>query len=198
MTEDLFIRLALLGGIVMGVFISATYRRRAAQAGGNVSNETEGFARHLLLRACGLIAFLSVVTYLIYPPAMSWSQFDLPPALRFAGVAIVWACLPAFYWVFRSLGNNVTGTVVTREAASLVTAGPYRWVRHPLYSMAMISWTGTCLATANGWIFFWIVAGFAILYRRTALEEAQLIERFGDAYRDYARRTGRLVPRLVG
>ena len=198
MTEDLFIRLALLGGIAMGFSISAAHRRRAALVGGSVSNETEGFVRHLLLRACGLIALLSVVAYMIYPPAMSWAQLDLSPALRFAGVAIVWACLPAFYWVFRSLGNNVTGTVVTREAASLVTAGPYRWVRHPLYSMAMISWTGTCLATANGWIFFWIVAAFTILYRRTALEEAQLIERFGDAYRDYMRRTGRLVPRLVG
>ena len=55
MTEDLFIRLALLGGMAMGFSISAAHRRRAALVGGSVSNETEGFVRHLLLRACGLI-----------------------------------------------------------------------------------------------------------------------------------------------
>ena len=57
------------------------------------------------------------------------------------------------YWVFSSLGDNVTPTVVTRSQLKLVTTGPYRWVRHPLYSVGFLSYVAFAVLAAN-----WFVA----------------------------------------
>ena len=99
-------------------------------------------------------------------------------------------------WTFRSLGKNLTDTVVTREKHTLVVHGPYRWIRHPLYSSAALLITALSLIAAN-WFFF--AAGAAVLcvlIVRTRIEEENLVARFGDSYRSYMARTGRFVPRI--
>ena len=92
--------------------------------------------------------------------------------------------------------ENLTDTVVTRKQHTLVSHGPYRWVRHPLYSSAALIVVALSLVAAN-WFFF--VAGMALLCLlvvRTRTEEANLVARFGDSYRQYMKRTGRFVPKL--
>jgi len=77
-----------------------------------------------------------------------------------------------------------------------IGTGPYRWVRHPFYSSAVLVILGNSLAAAN-WFFF--AAGslvFLLLVIRTRKEEQNLIARFGDDYRNYMQRTGPFVPRL--
>ena len=99
-------------------------------------------------------------------------------------------------WTFHNLGKNLTDTVVTRQEHSLITSGPYRWVRHPFYLAGALGALGVCLATAN---WFFAVLGAVVLiflYRRTRIEEAKLVERFGDDYRSYMQRVGRFLPRL--
>jgi protein-S-isoprenylcysteine O-methyltransferase Ste14 len=94
------------------------------------------------------------------------------------------------------LGKNLTDTVVTRTKHTLVTVGPYRWIRHPLYTSAALLVLGSSLVAAN-WFFF--VTGCVVmllLVIRTRKEEENLVARFGDDYQSYMRRTGRFVPRL--
>ena len=100
------------------------------------------------------------------------------------------------YWVFTCLGNNVSPTVVTRKNATLVTHGPYRWIRHPLYLMGLISYVGFALLAENWFIGAMAVVAFIVLNLRLPNEEAHLIERFGDEYRQYMQRTGKFMPRL--
>jgi protein-S-isoprenylcysteine O-methyltransferase Ste14 len=85
---------------------------------------------------------------------------------------------------------------VTRKEHTLVTTGPYRWVRHPLYSSAALAILANSLVAAN-W-FFLATGGvmFLLLVIRTRKEEENLLARFGDAYRKYMQRTGRFIPRL--
>ena len=140
--------------------------------------------------------WLGVFVYLINPRWMSWSQIDLPEWARWLGAGMgVLADLLA-YWVFSNLGNNVSPTVRTRSEATLVTSGPYRWVRHPLYTMGMMAYLGFALLSENWFIALMAVIGFVLLVLRTPLEEAGLIEKFGDAYRQYMTRTGRFLPKL--
>src|SRR3712207_2495835 len=100
------------------------------------------------------------------------------------------------YGIFSSLGENVTPTAGTREDHKLVTTGPYRWVRHPLYSagaalaVALNLLVGSWFTTASG------TTALTLLLMRLPKEEEELIERFGDEYREYAERTGRLFPRF--
>jgi protein-S-isoprenylcysteine O-methyltransferase Ste14 len=105
-------------------------------------------------------------------------------------------CLPLIYWVFSSLGNNVTPTVVTRHAHTLVTHGPYRWVRHPLYSVGTLAFVGFSLLSANWFTLAALIFGMPVILRRTPLEEARLIERFGEDYTRYMQTTGRFLPKL--
>jgi protein-S-isoprenylcysteine O-methyltransferase Ste14 len=106
--------------------------------------------------------------------------------------------VPLFYWLFSSLGNNITPTVAIRKDHDLVTSGPYRWVRHPLYSVGFLAFGAFSLLAANWFIFALLILAFIVLMQRTPIEERRLIEHFGDAYREYMQRTGRYLPRLKG
>ncbi|MBC8107206.1 MAG: isoprenylcysteine carboxylmethyltransferase family protein, partial [Anaerolineae bacterium] len=100
-------------------------------------------------------------------------------------------------WTFRSLGSNLTDTVVTRKQHTLVVHGPYRWIRHPLYSAAALVIPAVSLIAAN-WFFFALgITLLCILIVRTRTEEANLVARFGDSYQKYMERTGRFVPRIL-
>ena len=98
------------------------------------------------------------------------------------------------YWTLSSLGRNLTDTVVTRVEATLVTNGPYRWVRHPFYVTAALLMASVTLLTANWLIGISSMAVLAMLAIRTPKEEQMLIERFGQQYRDYMATTGRFIP----
>jgi protein-S-isoprenylcysteine O-methyltransferase Ste14 len=135
---------------------------------------------------------VGVITWLIDPAWMAWSAVALPIWLRWFGV--VTAAL--LIWTFRTLDTNLTDTVVTRKNHTLVTSGPYRWVRHSLYLAFLMAMIAESLVMAN-W-FLALTGGLTVLliFIRTAREEANLLARFGDNYRQYMETTGRFFPRL--
>src|SRR5262249_4189673 len=144
----------------------------------------------------GLAGWISLLIYIIDPAWMAWSSVLLPVWLRWVGVGVmaVSGCLAI--WTFRHLGKNITDTVVTRKEHSLVTTGPYRWVRHPFYVAAATGFIAVSLMTAS-W-FVAITGGLVLilLIIRTRKEEENLLQRFGDEYRNYMKQTRRFVPRI--
>ena len=178
----------------------AVYHRVRSQASGEMlDRRQEGLCILLTLRPCGLAAMGGLVAFVLNPAWMSWASLPLPAALRWAGVAVGLPTVALGVWTFRSLGRNITDTVVTRREHTLVTSGPYRYVRHPFYVTTALALAANALTAANWFI---ALAGFAalvllvLLVLRTATEEAKLVERFGDDYRGYMARTGRFFPRL--
>ena len=139
---------------------------------------------------------LSVVAYLINPRWMRWSSLNLPAWLRWLGAGFGATALPLSYWVFSTIGKNITSTVETRENHELVTGGPYRWVRHPLYSVGTSFFVSLSVLAANWFMGLSSLLVLVMLLVRLPKEEAKLIERFGDEYREYMKRTGRLLPRV--
>jgi protein-S-isoprenylcysteine O-methyltransferase Ste14 len=118
--------------------------------------------------------------------------------LRWIGACLaVFGVPPLLFWTFHSLGKNLTDTVVTRRDHTLVTHGPYRWVRHPFYDVLLLWVVSMSLLTANWLLALFGLTAFAMLVVRTRIEEDKLIERFGDEYREYMARTGRFLPRLT-
>ena len=187
----------LLAAVFLGaaLAISGFYRRRAERAGGTLK---EGASAGLLiaLRAVGLAALLPVVAYLVHPPWVGWARIPLPPAVRWLAGAAGIAMLPLLAWIFRSIGLNISPSHATRHGHTLVTHGPYRLVRHPLYTTGTLLSVALALLTGLWWPLAWLVPGLLLLLRRTPLEEARLVEAFGDRYLDYRERTGRYLPRL--
>lgn len=93
------------------------------------------------------------------------------------------------------LGTFGKATVVKDEQHQLITRGPYRYVRHPIYSSMILLISGYSLSffsIASTFLFVLILVPF-IMFRIKA-EEHQLIELFGDQYRKYTKRTKRIIP----
>jgi protein-S-isoprenylcysteine O-methyltransferase Ste14 len=195
MGDDQTFRIVLAIGM-LAILPIAIYRRVRSQASGeSLDRWQEGAFILFTLRPLGIAAMLSVLCFVIDPAWMSWSSVPLPAWLRWIGVAIGALGGALLVWTLKHLGENLTDTVVTRQKHMMITSGPYAYVRHPFYVSAALAFLANSLVTANWFVLVTGGLAFALLVMRCRTEEAKLIERFGDAYRDYMRRTGRFWPR---
>lgn len=183
------------------IIIVGTYRRGAEAEGGRVSaaeaRRREGLLIYIPLRLLGMLIWLGSPVYMIAPQLFEWSRMPVPTWARWAGVGLALATIPFVIWAQRSLGGNVTKTVATKQEHHLVTHGPYRWVRHPLYLAGTAFFISLSLISANWYFLAALLLGVLPLTQRTQMEEAALIERFGDEYREYMKHTGRFLPRII-
>lgn len=83
--------------------------------------------------------------------------------------------------------------MTVRATPTLVRRGPYRVVRHPIYSGLLLAITGSALATGRG-LLVAVVAGGAYFIMCVRVEEADMAAAFPDEYPEYARHTKRLIP----
>lgn len=196
MNENIFRVLAAIIFLI-GISISGYFRRKAdKETGEAVSWKDEGITMILLLRIGGIILWFSMIGYLIYPPLLTWSQIGLPEWARWLGVGIGTTCVFLIYWMFSSIGKGISPTVATRSEHKLSTSGPYRWIRHPLYTFGTLFFLSFALTADSWFIAFMAVVAILLLSIRVPNEEAHLIEKFGDDYREYMQRTGRFLPKL--
>ena len=189
-------RVSLFVVLAMMIAITAYHRIQAQAAGGSVSRRAEGVALLAMRAVFGLSIWVAIIAYLISPSSIAWSALPAADWLRWVGVGLGLLACGLLDWTLHHLGKNLTDTVVTREEATLVTSGPYRWVRHPFYVTVLLLLVSATLITANWFIGLLSIFICAFFVLRTPLEEQKLIERFGDDYRAYARRTGRFLPRI--
>ena len=100
-------------------------------------------------------------------------------------------------WARVALGRNWSGTVQLKQDHELVVVGPYRWVRHPIYTGILLGLFGTALVIGEwrGPLALALVA--AAFWFKLRHEEAWMRERFGAAYVDYMRHTKALIPGIV-
>ncbi|HEX6212653.1 MAG TPA: isoprenylcysteine carboxylmethyltransferase family protein, partial [Methylomirabilota bacterium] len=172
------------------------YRRKSDLAGGTISRAVEPAWIRASLSLAGLCLLGGLLAYIVYPRLLAWSMVQVPETVRWAGVALATTTVVTTAWVFRSLGLNVSPTVVSRAGATLVTRGPYRFIRHPLYANGAVTFLAYSLISGSWWFVAVLLAGAIPLAVRTRTEEAHLERRFGEAWRAYASRTGRFFPRI--
>jgi len=195
MSDERIFRLLLLAGFVI-IMPIGVYHRLRASTGEKLDRRQEGLFIFVALRLIGVAGIFGLIAYLINPALMAWAAVTLPAWLRWTGVCLGLIAGALIVWTFRSLGRNLTDTVVTRKEHTLVTTGPYRWIRHPFYTSAALAVLANSLTAANWFLFATGAVVFLLLVVRTWKEEENLIARFGDTYRNYRQRTGRFVPRL--
>ncbi len=187
-----------LGIFLTALTISGWRRRRACRMAGAIPRTAEP---PLLIASRLLVAlplFGGVLTFIVKPGWMAWAALEVPHWVRWVGVALGFLILPVIDWVLRTLGANVSETVLTKKDHQLVTTGPYRWVRHPLYAMGIVLFMSLGLTAANWFILLWALV--ALVWVRVVIvpgEEAQLVRVFGDAYQRYRQHAGVLWPRLL-
>jgi protein-S-isoprenylcysteine O-methyltransferase Ste14 len=196
MTSENPYRIAVVVVTVLTVAVTAYHRLQAAVSGEKISRKDEGYLFAVVLRLSGLCLFIATLAYVISPSSVKWASFPLPTWIRWLGIVTGILCSFLMYWTLNSLGKNLTDTVVTRAEATLITHGPYRWVRHPFYVTTALLMASVTVLAANWLIGAGSVLVLGLLTIRTPKEEQMLIEKFGQQYRDYMAKTGRFLPRF--
>jgi protein-S-isoprenylcysteine O-methyltransferase Ste14 len=193
--EETFRSILIISALL--VFPVAIYHRvRSQSTGESLDRWQEGAFILFTLRPIGIATMLGLFAYLINPDWMAWSSMPLPASVRWVGVGLGALGGTLLVWTLRSIGKNLTDTVVTRREHTLVTRGPYRWVRHPFYDAVLLSVIANALVAANWFLLAGGLVTFGLIVLRTAREEDRLLARFGDAYRNYMNRTGRFWPKV--
>jgi protein-S-isoprenylcysteine O-methyltransferase Ste14 len=124
-----------------------------------------------------------------YLPDGAWT-FWLGASVLLVGLGIT-------VWARRELGRNWSGIVTLKEGHELVTGGPYRFVRHPIYTGLLLGMLGSALVRAQWGGLLGVVLATVSFWRKLTFEERFMREQFGAAYDDYSKRVAALVPFLL-
>jgi protein-S-isoprenylcysteine O-methyltransferase Ste14 len=198
MTGSELIFRVLLGVILVSFVSHRAYYTRKYQADGDddspIPESGPGQKITSLLAVLGLVASL---LYIINPAWMAWSSIQLPAWLRWSGVFIALAGFGLLQWSQNTLGENWSDRANLGADHLMVVNGPYQWVRHPIYSSFLLILGSTFLISANWFIGgSWIMMMALDINARIEVEEQLMITRYGEQYREYMSRTGRIFPNL--
>src|SRR5438876_4733617 len=180
MSDDQVFRAILIVGFISVIPVGLYHRLKSATAE-KLDRRQEGLFLLVSIRLLGGVVWLSLLAFLIDPRWMAWSSVPLPVWLRWVGVGLSVPFAFLLIWTLRTLGKNLTDTVVTRKEHTLVTTGPYRWVRHPFYCSAALAVLANSLAAANWFLFVTGGSVILLLAIRARKDEQTLIGRFVDA-----------------
>ena len=138
---------------------------------------------------------------LIYNNEIAWgwlAQRVVPqtPAVAVAGLALVLGGLLFAVWARVVLGANWSGTVTIKSGHDLVRRGPYRWIRHPIYTGILMSMVGTVLLQGEVRAFLGFGLALLALYLKAKREERFLADEFGDGFAEHTKHTGMFLPRF--
>jgi protein-S-isoprenylcysteine O-methyltransferase Ste14 len=149
------------------------------------------------LSHCGVPLWIFLIDWLASAGWFPWASLSLPLWARWSGAGLGAVVAGLMWWTMVALGSNYRGTTGLHANHELVTHGPYRFVRHPMQAVAPLTSIVLFSLSAN-----WVIGTGALVLIgtisivRAPIEERELIERFGDEYRGYMQRAGRLFPRL--
>jgi protein-S-isoprenylcysteine O-methyltransferase Ste14 len=156
----------------------------------DVKRDTE---RHLG-QSFGLL--FAIVAAFLAPRVSIFSFVNVAPvtaAVSIFGIILCAAGMAFLVWARIVLGRNWSQIVSVKEGHELVTSGPYHYVRHPMYSGALVACIGSEIVCAGAWIFLLVVLGALFLWRVGA-EDKLMAQQFPNEYPDYKRRTKALIP----
>ena len=193
MTDETMFRVFLAFILASTGVIRAYYGISSKRSGDRISISENKFVMGIVSIA-GLLGAYFLFGYLIFPDLVAFSAIPLPSWLRWIGVSVGITTIPLFFWVHHTLGKYFTVALQVRAEHVLITSGPYRWVRHPMYTILLLLMITFFLVSSNlaiGVIFLGV--SVAIVAGRLNKEEVMMVKKFGNEYRAYQRRTGLLL-----
>jgi len=178
------------------IFIRVAYHRKAKKVREGV--ELKESKVNMAVRAVVGLGYIgALLVYAFFPRIFAWAALSLPDWARWIGAGVSVLSVLLIWWVQWALDVQFDTVLHIQAGHKLVTHGPYRWVRHPMYTALFLMGLGWLLLTAN-----WFIGGpltiaiVLLVLVRVDREETLLTETFGVAYIDYVQVTGRYLPRL--
>jgi len=197
MTEPLLFRILVVLLMIAFILHRGYYSRKYPSSEDETTDELSSSRGSTFSAIIFVLALIATLVYIIFPNLVSWASIQLPAWVRWLGVGIAVAGFLLLEWSHRALGRNWSDQPRITETQQLVQSGPYRWIRHPIYTSFLLILGSTLLITANWFVGgLWIAAVSSDGLIRIRYEEAAMLKKFGDAYIDYQRRTGLILPRI--
>jgi protein-S-isoprenylcysteine O-methyltransferase Ste14 len=155
---------------------------------------TEGFITGLLIYLAPL-AMLMPLLYM-FTSWLDFANYDLPTWTGWVGTAIFALGLWLLWRSHADLGHNWSITTEIKKEQTLTTNGVFKYIRHPMYAAYWLWGIAQALLIQNWIAGLTYLAFFIPLYLlRVPREERMMLEQFGEEYRLYINRTGRIIPR---
>ncbi|SON54635.1 putative protein-S-isoprenylcysteine methyltransferase [Hartmannibacter diazotrophicus] len=161
-------------------------------------------ARHgsTMARLFLLLRFVAVAVLFLPLPFyagtwLDWSVFPHGVPILALGAALTVAGIAFACWARVHIGRNWSGEVDFKQGHELVMSGPYRFVRHPIYTGLLLAFVGTALSlgAVRGFVALAIV--LITFWRKLQVEERWMTQHFGSAYETYKARTKALIPGIL-
>jgi len=188
------LKIALIVLFVSFTIIRVHYRRLTSAPSRNTS-----ISRLDTILIGTLIPYevITLFAYLLFADRFPEFSLALPAWLRWLGALLGLTALLLLVWAHHNLGSNFSVSLYIQMQHKLVTGGPYRWMRHPIYTAFYMIHLATFLLTAN-WLIgiTWLTGLTLVIVTRLRREERMLADRFGQEYLAYVRVTGRFLPRI--
>ncbi len=148
-TNQLGFRVILSTLYMLVMLVRLFYMRRGSESDQRISRTREERLTLPLLKSFSVLGTIAGVVYVFAPQRTRWAMLPLPTWSRWVGVGPGIVSLPLFAWTHHALGRNWALALVTKEGHALVTNGPYRWVRHPMYTAIFLQSIASFLLSAN-------------------------------------------------
>ncbi len=182
---------------LIGLFIAAVIRKYYLK-GMTQKEKTEALKGPdgPLLVLVAIPMFVLPLLY-IFTQKIDFANYQLPTWIGWLGAPTFVIALWFLWRSHRDLGTNFSLTSETKEEQTLVTTGVYKKIRHPMNTAHLI-WAIAQAMLLQNWIAgpTFLIASIPLYIRRIPREEETMIKEFGDGYRDYMEKTGRLLPKL--
>jgi protein-S-isoprenylcysteine O-methyltransferase len=146
------------------------------------------------LQSIGLTLAIVAAFLLPYLPIFNFLDFaPVSPAMSVIAIMVCVAGMAYFVWARQHLGRNWSQTVSAKEGHELISSGPYRYIRHPMYTGGLVACFGSAIVCGGAWIFLLVILSGIFLWRVGA-EDRLMEQQFPDEYPNYKRRTNALIP----
>lgn len=190
-------RILLLILLVGFVAHRAYYTRKYPPQEGDTLTKMPETAQSKIAALISVLALLSSLIYIVYPKWINFSAAPFPIWLRWLGLATALSGFALLEWSHRALAANWSDQPRLMGEQTLVQSGPYKRVRHPIYTAFLLILGSPLLLTAN-WLIglAWLVSTGLDIQARMTFEEGVLQERFGEQYSAYMEKSRKLLPRL--
>lgn len=157
--------------------------------------------RESVLQRIGYTLPLAVVFYLLYQPQAYYGWLDnrffpAGPFGEWLGVFLTAAGIGIAFWARWHLGTNWSGVVTLKEGHELIRTGPYRSIRHPIYTGILLALLGTAITFGEVRGLFAMAIVWLSFYIKARREESFLSQEFGPGFAEHKQHTGMFLPRF--
>ena len=193
--KEIFWKLSFLILFLIWFFIRMPYSRKSKKIGIKIKKQIN---LERLLVILNFVSMMFLPLFVVFRREIDFATMGTPSFIRWLALSLYAFNLIFFLWCHKHLDKNWSNVLEIKKDHRLIQTGPYKKIRHPMYTHFWI------LIISQGFFLnSWIVLSYGILawgvlyFLRVKKEEEMMIEEFGEEYKEYMKKTGRLFPKIL-